>query len=35
MPDDGLVQRVLTMVDLRSVAQVQPTVDEALSAISA
>ena len=34
MPEDGLVERVLTMVDLRSVAEVRPTVDEALSAIS-
>ena len=34
LPEDGLVERVLTMVDLRSVAQMQPTVDAALSAIS-
>lgn len=32
--DDGLVERVLTMVDLRSVAEVQPTVETAISAIS-
>lgn len=32
--DDGLVERVLTMVDLRSVAQLQPTVETAISAIS-
>ena len=35
LPEDGLVERVLTMVDLRSVADVQPTVNGALSAISA
>ena len=33
LPEDGLVERVLTMVDLRSVAEVHPTVNEALSAI--
>jgi anti-sigma B factor antagonist len=32
--DDGLVERVLTMVDLHSVAEVQPTVDTAINAIS-
>ena len=35
LPEDGLVERVLTMVHLRSVAEVRPTVDDALSAISA
>jgi anti-sigma B factor antagonist len=35
LPEDGLVERVLTMVDLRSVVEVQPTVNGALSAISA
>lgn len=35
MPEDGLVERVLKMVDLRAVAEVRPTVDAALSAISA
>ena len=35
LPEDGLVERVLTMVHLRSVAEVHPTVDGALSAISA
>jgi anti-anti-sigma factor len=35
LPSDGLVERVLTIVDLRSVAEVRPTVDDALSAISA
>jgi anti-sigma B factor antagonist len=35
LPEDGLVERVLMMVDLPSVAQVRPTVDTALSAISA
>lgn len=34
LPEDGLVERVLTMVHLRSVAEVRPTVDAALSAIS-
>jgi len=34
LPEDGLVERVLMMVDLRSVAEVRPTVDAALSAIS-
>ena len=34
LPEDGLVERVLTMVHIRSVAEVQPTVDAALSAIS-
>jgi anti-anti-sigma factor len=34
LPEDGLVERVLTMVHLRSVAEVEPTVDAALSAIS-
>ena len=35
LPDDGLVERVLTIVDLRSVAEVRSSVDDALSAISA
>lgn len=35
LPEDGLVVRVLTMVHLRSVAEVQPTVAAALNAISA
>jgi anti-anti-sigma factor len=33
LPEDGLVERVLTMVDLRSVAQVHQTLDDAVSAI--
>ena len=33
MPDDGLVKRVLTIVDLGAVAELHPTVDEALIAI--
>jgi anti-anti-sigma factor len=33
LPQDGLVERVLTMVDLRSVAEVRPTVAEAVSAV--
>ena len=33
LPEDGLVERVLTIVDLRSVAEVHRTVDDALGAI--
>jgi anti-anti-sigma factor len=33
LPQAGLVERVLTIVNLKSVAAVHPTVDEALSAI--
>jgi anti-anti-sigma factor len=33
LPRAGLVERVLTIVNLKSVAPVHPTVDEALSAI--
>ena len=33
MPDSGLVQRVLGIVNLGSVAEMRPTVDEALAAI--
>jgi anti-anti-sigma factor len=35
LPDDGLVERVLAIVDLRSVADVRSSVNDALSAISA
>jgi anti-anti-sigma factor len=33
LPEDGLVERVLTMVDLRSVAAVHRSLEDALSAI--
>jgi anti-anti-sigma factor len=33
MSDDGLVQRVLTIVNLASVAELHPSVDEAITAI--
>ena len=33
LPQAGLVERVLTIVNLRSVAPIHPTLDEALSAI--
>jgi anti-anti-sigma factor len=33
LPPNGLVERVLTIVDLRSVAEVRPSVEEALTAI--
>ena len=35
LPEKGLVGRVLTIVNLNSVAQIHPTVDEALGAIRA
>jgi hypothetical protein len=33
VPQQGLVQRVLTIVDLKSVAEVYPQLGEALSAL--
>jgi anti-anti-sigma factor len=33
MPPDGLVERVLTIVNLNSVAEVHPSLDEALAAL--
>lgn len=33
MPQDGLVERVLTIVNLNSVAEVHPSLDEALAAL--
>jgi anti-anti-sigma factor len=33
MPDGGVVRRVLTIVDLTAVAELHPTVDEALAAM--
>lgn len=33
LPEAGLVQRVLTIVNLASVAEIRPTVDEALATI--
>ena len=35
LPQDGLVERVLTIVDLRSVAEVRPTLPEAIGSIEA
>jgi anti-anti-sigma factor len=33
LPEAGLVQRVLTIVNLASVAEIRPTIDEALAVI--
>jgi anti-anti-sigma factor len=35
MPDGGLVERVLTIVDLEAVAEVRRTMDEAVDAVTA
>jgi anti-anti-sigma factor len=35
LPEEGLVSRVLTIVNLESVAAVRPTVDEAVAAVRA
>jgi len=34
LPDGGLVKRVLTIVNVESVAEIHPTVDDALAAIN-
>ena len=33
LPENGVVERVVTIVNLASVAEIQPTLDDALAAI--